>query len=54
MENKDRIKAYCDFREEELIPLEEKAKDKIVISELNEFGHAGDLPESVRKINILV
>ena len=54
MENKDRIKAYCDFREEELMPLEEKAKDKIVISELDEFGHIADLPQGVRKINIIV
>lgn len=45
---------YCDFREEELLPLEEEAKKKILIAELDEFGHAGDLPKGVRKINIIV
>lgn len=36
------------------MPLEEKAKDKIIVKEIKALGVSGEAPQGVRKLNLLV
>jgi len=44
---------FCEFDVKKLKGFEEEFKDKVVVHELDEFGHKADLPEGIRKLNIL-
>lgn len=47
------ISLYENFNGQAM-PLEEKAKDKIIVKEIKALGVSGPAPQGVRKMNILL
>lgn len=47
------INEYCDFNTDDLQPLEEKAKEKIIVTEIEGFEYKDYAPQGIKKLNIL-